>query len=440
MGAACFVAARDKTVQSGSTNENSHRNIRCSPTWSFRWDNRGGRVAGEDTSINWFSDGNSRNDGSENKNESGHVLEEGSPLQNSQPNAIRKSPISEGTGPNVRDSTSDVSISRSVSIDASMEQANGLGESSLASSPSPAKPSLHSTSLSASPLSSQYHILPPSFTPSRWPGHSPGHQLLWPTSDIRMQACKSPGSFSLSEERPVFPSWSNGSGMRSRGGSSDGWSIPGFSELMGAHHRQRWSLDSESFGSNYERIARSGSWFSASPVDLRTCGFCSKVLKEKSPWSTQKIYTSNDLSVVAVLICGHVYHAECLENMTADISKYDPACPVCSFGEKQTMELSKKVLKVEMDLKARNQTLENQVEYSDIENDDSIAFDSIKGKEPIGEGKGPRLDSSSRGRRSSFGKPFLRRHFTFGSKGSRSTIDSHHTKKKVFFWTKSSKE
>lgn len=106
MGAACFVAAKDKTVQSGSTNENSHRNIRCSPTWSFRWDHRGGRVAGEDTSINWFSDGNSRNDGSENKNETGRVLEDGSPLQNSQPNATRKSPISEGTGANVRDSNS----------------------------------------------------------------------------------------------------------------------------------------------------------------------------------------------------------------------------------------------------------------------------------------------------------------------------------------------
>lgn len=106
MGAACFVAAKDKTVQSGSTNENSQRNIRCSPTWSFRWDHRGGRVAGEDTSINWFSDGNSRNDGSESKNESGRVLGEGSPLQNCQPNACRKSPISEGTGADVRDLTS----------------------------------------------------------------------------------------------------------------------------------------------------------------------------------------------------------------------------------------------------------------------------------------------------------------------------------------------
>lgn len=105
MGNACFVAARDKTVQSGPTNENSLRNIRNSPTWSFRWDHRG-RVAGEDTSINWFSDGNSRNGGSETKNESGRVLENGSPAQNCQLNTCQKSPISEGTGANVRDSTS----------------------------------------------------------------------------------------------------------------------------------------------------------------------------------------------------------------------------------------------------------------------------------------------------------------------------------------------
>lgn len=105
MGAACCVAAKDKTIQSRSNSENLHRNVRCSPTWSFRWDHRG-RVAGEDTSINWFSDGVSRNDGSENKNESAHVSEDGSPLQNCQRNGCQKSPISEGTTAHVGNSTS----------------------------------------------------------------------------------------------------------------------------------------------------------------------------------------------------------------------------------------------------------------------------------------------------------------------------------------------
>ncbi|XP_061362993.1 uncharacterized protein LOC133306674 [Gastrolobium bilobum] len=435
MGAACCVAAKDKTIQNGSTSDILHRNIRCSPTWSFRWDHRG-RVAGEDTSINWFSDGISRNDGSENKNESAYVSEDGSPLQNYQQNRYQKSPISEGTAAHMRNSPSDQSISRNVSMDVSVEQVKGLAESSIVSSPSPTKPSLPSTSLSASPLLSQCHTTPSSSTPLRLPCRSPGHQLLQQASYSRTPAFKSPGSFSLSEDRPGFPSWSNESGIRSHGGSSDGWSIPGLSESMGTPVRESWSFDSESFGFNRERLARSNSWFSASPVDLQTCGVCSKLLTEKSSWSTQKIIASNDLSVVAVLICGHIYHAECLETMTPDINKYDPACPVCTFGEKQTMKLSEKALKAEMDLKARNKKSKNRIVNSDID-DDSVVFDHFKGRGL--KDKGPRMDSNSSGR-SSFGKPFLRRHFSFGSKGSRSMLDNHPTRKKGFFWAKSSKE
>ncbi|KAG5018090.1 hypothetical protein GmHk_06G014795 [Glycine max] len=435
MGAACCVAARDKTIQSGSTSDNLHRNVRCSPTWSFRWDHRG-RVAGEDTSINWFSDGISRNDGSENKNESTYMSEDGSPLQNDQRKRCQKPSISQVTAAHRRNSTSDQSFSRTVSTDVSVEQVNRLAESSIVSCPSPTKPSLPSTSLSASPLSSPCHIPPSSSAPLRWPCHSPGHHLSRQASDSRIPAVKSPSSFSLSEERAVFSSWSNEVGMHSHGGSSDGWSIPGFSELMGTPHRERWSFDSESFGFNRERLARPSSWFSASQVDLQSCGICSKLLAEKSSWSTQKIIASNDLSVVAVLICGHVYHAECLEIMTPDINKYDPACPVCTFGEKQTMKLSEKALKAEMDLKARINKSKNRVVDSDID-DDSVVFHHFKGRGL--KGKSPRIDSSSNGR-SSYGKPFLRRHFSFGSKGSRSTLDNHPTRKKGFFWAKSSKE
>lgn len=224
--------------------------------------------------------------------------------------------------------------------------------------------------------------------------------------------------------------------MRSRGGSSDGWSIPGFSELMGTPQRERWSFDSESCGSNRERLARSNSWFSVSPADLQTCGVCSKLLTEKSSWGTQKIIANNDLSVVAVLICGHAYHAECLETMTPDISKYDPGCPVCCFGEKQTMKLSKKALKAEIDLKARSKISKNRIVDSDIDEDSEVFYHFKGGGLKV---QGPRMDSSSSGRSSS-GKHFLRRHFSFVSKGSRSMLDNHPTRKKGFFWAKSSKE
>ncbi|XP_057457357.1 uncharacterized protein LOC130748209 [Lotus japonicus] len=436
MGAACCVAAKDKTIQSGPTSEILQRNIRCSPTWSFRWDHRG-RVAGEDTSINWFSDGINRNDRLENKNESSYASEDGSPLQNYQRNRWQKSPISEGTAGHGINYSSDQSISRNVSMDVSIEQGKQLVEPSSVSCSSPTKHShsLPSTSLSVSPLPSPSH-LPPSSSTSLKPCHSSGHQFLRQASDSRVLGFKTPSKFDVSEERAVLPSWSNESRMHTLGGSSENWSRPGFSELMAISHMERWSVDRQSFGLNCGRLGKSSGRFSTSPVDLQTCGICSNLLTEKSSWSTQKIIASNDLSVVSVLVCGHTYHSECLESMTPDISKYDPACPVCTYGEKQTLKLSEKALKAEIELRARNKKSRNRIVDSDID-DDYVVFDNFKDRGC--QSKGPRMECSSSGR-SSTGKPFLKRHFSFGSKGSKCMLDNHPTRKKGLFWAKSSKE
>lgn len=435
MGSACCVAARDKTITNRANSENLHRNIRYSPTWSFRWDNRVG-VAGEDTSVSWLSDGVSRNDGSEVKFESACVSEEGSPLEHFRRHTTQKSLVSEGTAGSVRTPASDQSISRNISMDASLEQTKESTESPTVSYPSPAKLSVSvpsTSSLSASPLSSQYHLPPASSTPLRWPRCSPRHQLLRQVSDSRIPGNKSPSNHSVSEDRARLPSWSNESARGSRGGSSDSWSMHAFSELMATSNRERWSFDSESFGFNREKITRSSSRISASPtVDLQTCGICSKLLTEKSLWSGQKFIASNELSVIAVLTCGHTYHAECLEHMTPDINKYDPACPVCTFGEKQIHKLSEKALKAEMDLKARNRRSRNRV--LDLDSDSAV-FDRLKGSGH--QGKGPKMASSS-SMRVSLGKPFLRR-LSFGSKSARALSENHSTRKKGFFWAKSSK-
>lgn len=105
MGAACCVAVREKTITNTSNSDILHRNIRHSPTWSFRWDHRG-RVAGEETSMSWFSDAVSRNDGSEAKLESAYVSEEGSPLEHFQRRTSHKSSVSEGAAGHVRTSAS----------------------------------------------------------------------------------------------------------------------------------------------------------------------------------------------------------------------------------------------------------------------------------------------------------------------------------------------
>ncbi|KAH1030702.1 hypothetical protein J1N35_042876 [Gossypium stocksii] len=435
MGAACCVAARDKTIVNGSGSEVLHRNIRYSPTWSFRWDNRG-RVAGEDTSISWFSDAVSRNDGSEIKYESACASEDGNSSESFQTRMWQKSPTSEGTAGHARTPASDQSISRIISVDVNLEQVKESVESPVASYPSPSKLS-HSlpsaSSLATSPLSSQSHVHPTGSTITRWPLRSPGHHLLRQVSDNRILGLKSPNGYSVSEERLVMPSWSNESTEGSRGGSSDGWSMQAFSEFMPPSRRERWSFDNDTWGSQREKISKPSGRISAPPsVDLQTCGVCSKLLSEKSLWSTQKIIISNDLSVVAVLICGHVYHAECLENMTPEIDKYDPACPICTLGEKKTHKLSEKAFKAEMDFKAKiNKKSRSRVVDSDMDVE-PIVFNRLKSGGH--EGK-----ASSSSMKSSLGKPFLKKHFSFGSKGSRSPSENHSNWKKGFFWAKSSR-
>ncbi|CAN8323695.1 unnamed protein product [Cochlearia groenlandica] len=118
MGNACCVAPprRDKVVVPPKTSPpvgNLQRNnVRYSPNWSFRWDNsnRGRRVAGEDASLTWLSDGISRHDGSDLKSEYAFVSSQGSPLDNFQMQSWHKSPAS------------DQSFSRVASIDTISEQ------------------------------------------------------------------------------------------------------------------------------------------------------------------------------------------------------------------------------------------------------------------------------------------------------------------------------
>eukprot|EP00250_Pteridium_aquilinum_P000402 c10440_g1_i1 orf=772-1872(+) len=62
---------------------------------------------------------------------------------------------------------------------------------------------------------------------------------------------------------------------------------------------------------------------------LEKCALCSLGLLHKSPWSAQRYVGSNDLPVVGVLVCGHVFHADCLEKAVPDTVKDDPLCPQC---------------------------------------------------------------------------------------------------------------
>ncbi|KGN43152.1 uncharacterized protein LOC101210626 [Cucumis sativus] len=438
MGSVCCVAARDKTVGVGSGSETQHRNVRHSPSWSFRWDHPG-RVVGEEVSLNSISDGVSRNDRPEFKYESSYASEEGSPLEHYRRQTWKNSSVSEGSTTNVRTPTSGRSISRNVSTDVSLEQVKKATECATAST-SPAKVSLSipsTSSLSTSPLSTHSHIPSTGLTSSRLSHCSPGHRLLRQVSGNRIPAYKSPSSYTVSEDRRAIPG-SIDSLRGSHGGSSDGWSMNAFSELMATSHRGRWSFGSESFDFAREKMVRSCSLFSPSPsADSQACGICSMLLVERSLWTSQKIIANNELSVVAVLTCGHVYHAECLESMTPEISKYDPACPICSFGEKQTLRMSEKALRGELESKIRNKRLRNRIADSGLDSESAMLDHFINTGQ---QGKCPKLSSSS-SLRSSSGRGFLRRHFSFGSKGGTKALpESNNTaKRKGFLWSRSTK-
>ena len=272
-----------------------------------------------------------------------------------------------------------------------------------------------------------YHNLTNS-TPSRWAHRSPGHPLLRQISDSRILGLKSPDT-SISEGRPSFvlSNCSNDMATGSQCGSSDGWSMRTFSEMVASSQKERWSFDSEYTGSGRHKISGTSSRFSYSPsMDLQSCGACSKLLTDRSAWGSQKFIASSDLSVVAVLVCGHVYHAECLETITPEADSYDPACPICMVGEKYMSKLSKKGLWTESETKTKNYKISrNRVVDSYVDGGNDV-FDRLKDIVS-------KMEPSSSSTRSSFGKPFLRRHFSLGSKWSRSLLENDSARKKGFW-------
>ncbi|KAA3486050.1 Zinc finger, RING-type [Gossypium australe] len=64
------------------------------------------------------------------------------------------------------------------------------------------------------------------------------------------------------------------------------------------------------------------------------CGLCQKHLRRK-PYILGNTLASGEFSVVAVLVCGHVYHADCLEKRTSFEERRDPRCPLCSSSLSQ---------------------------------------------------------------------------------------------------------
>ncbi|XP_039050127.1 uncharacterized protein LOC120191222 [Hibiscus syriacus] len=431
MGSACCVAARERTLPKRTGGETLHGNLTCSPSWSFRWDNRR-CVADEFEEPSYqMSSRVSRSVSMERREKLGSgrrkVSNQRSALEieNYETPTSQKLSIREDTGGNMMIPSSDITRESNYSTEAK----------NLAESPDIVDSSAPKLSFCTSPpfsppitktLSGRGHLLPPNSTPSRQAHHSPVHRLLRQVSDSRILELISPNTYSMSEGRSSFvlPTCSNDLTAGSYGGSSDGWSMRTFSELVASSQRERWSLDSEHFDSGDGKMSRCSSRFSYSPfIDTRSCGACSKLLSERS-------LCGNDISVVAVLVCGHVYHAECLETMTPESDRYDPACLICMVGEKQVSKMSRKALKAEAGLMTKHLKLfKNRVKDSFVEGGCNDFNHQQSAKR---EGKAPKLEPSS-SQRSSLAKPFLKGHFSIGSKWGRSLSGNDSARKKGFW-------
>lgn len=136
--------------------------------------------------------------------------------------------------------------------------------------------------------------------------------------------------------------WSQRSEGQQAGGTD--WSMQAFSQLVASSQREGFgTLDTNSLTESLEegvplsleriRVASSQNSHHGSPDfqrDLHMCGLCSRWLLHRSPWSSQRMLVGNiDLPVVGVLVCGHVFHADCLDKAVPETLRHDPPCPQC---------------------------------------------------------------------------------------------------------------
>lgn len=140
-----------------------------------------------------------------------------------------------------------------------------------------------------------------------------------------------------------------------------------------------------------------------------------------------------DLAVVGVLVCGHVYHAECLEQSTPESKQQDPPCPLCSAGEKVTTKGSLSVEHVvtikgsQRNVGAMGQTSSrNKLSRIGVVTDDISGPEfSYKVPHPAEITGGKSAQSSALlGEKPLLSKSLSRRQFSFRGKSSKETGDA----------------
>lgn len=241
-----------------------------------------------------------------------------------------------------------------------------------------------------------------------------GHEPYMQITDFNAPSLKTFVDNSSEERRPSSSTLSSGSNdlfaALSHGESSNGLSTRTPSESVVTSERDGWSVDNEPVGSVASKLSGSNASHPTLPRDQEVCKLCLRLLKERSSWN------GHELAVVAVLFCGHAYHANCLDSITAESEKYDPPCPVCTHGESCT---AKMFGKLDLNIKKASKIMSN----SELDRSSKYQKKSMRG---------PRLGISS-SMKESFSQPFLRRHFSTGSRPPRSVLGSEPARKKRFW-------
>ncbi|KAF7097653.1 hypothetical protein CFC21_099449 [Triticum aestivum] len=395
MGANCCIAAKQRPQPCIIPVEvSAYRNVRHSPSWSFRWDNR---THIEDimeipTFLSNHSSGSIRPE-----TKSGSIAPTegfsngGSPSELFHKVKWQKSEKKMETSKVAQSDPRDRPTASNSSPEAKLCRKSldmvSVASDTKASTSVPSTPPVVSR---ADPSSSRGHSLGIDTDSMRKARRSPGYQLYRQVSDSKIPSLRSLNESNSPEGRPspsMLSVCSNDLSVAgSHGESSDGWSMRTFSEMVASSQRERWSIDSELLGSVSSKMTRSNASnrTTVSP-DQEVCKLCLKPLKE---------------------------------SLTAEAEKYDPPCPVCTHGEQCTVKLFGK-----LESKIKNKIPTNVILDGDL---DGSSKHQKKSK------RVPRLGTRI-SMKDSFSRPFLRRHFSIGSRPPRLVSESESTRKKGFW-------
>ncbi|CAA7402326.1 unnamed protein product [Spirodela intermedia] len=441
MGANCCVASRHHDLARRRDRQiSTHTSVRRSPLWNFQWNSR---THIEDTEGNLarISHGNNRSVEFETKSNvamESHGLSEANDSFSS-PN-WQESATNPGTTVNSDGSktasnlllpTMDLPVGGSSWSEGKPPMKSSSTKSQRHSKYPPPTTTPSWSTFKGESSSSRSSSLPVERTFSLKPQQSPGYNSFSrQISDSHLAVWRSrnedhsPGG-SLSFFLPDLPAGD------SHGGSSDAWSTRLFSELVASSQRERWSFDSESANSYYDNITRSIIKPATPPhrPESQPCGICSKSMKERSPWSSQKMVSDSGLSVVAVLVCGHVFHADCLDRLTAESDRFDPSCPTCTSAEKPAQKL---LLRGKSEARGRSKISRSAVADVDLERVQVKGRWRSAAEDEEEKGKGPTLGRTISSFKS-LGRPFLRRHSSMDSRPPAKSTSQTEPKRKTFW-------